>query len=78
MIDTVIHDHFESTAVRCGKFKAMLMWMAKEGRLKPFELELLCEELGRNVFKSDLQDLTEVEIKQVVKKETFIKDFITA
>ena len=71
-------DHFEATAQRCGKFKAMLVWMAEDGRLKPFELEMLRTELGRNVFESDLDELkklTDVEIKQVIKNETFINNF---
>ena len=43
----------KAMAKRCGKFTAMLQWMAKEGRLKPHELEILNEEMRLELFSKD-------------------------
>lgn len=40
-------------AKRCGKFTAMLQCMAKEGRLKTHELEILNEEMRLGLFSKD-------------------------
>ena len=44
-------------AVRSESFKCLLVWMATEGRLGDFELKILKEELEKNLYETDLQDL---------------------
>lgn len=42
---------------RCGRWKAMLLWLAEEKRLNEFEIRLLKEELSKNVFETDTNGL---------------------
>ena len=45
---------------RLGTFTAMVIWMAKDGRLKPHELDILKKELSSGVFEKDEEDLKSI------------------
>lgn len=55
------HKHAVKLVRRAAKFQTMLIWMANEGRLKGFELQMIKDELTLNpALENDYDSLVKI------------------